>query len=112
MQNKNTFFIYTKIIFFLFLSLDAFSQSITKPDSIIVFRNSRDDLMFEYKVEKGNTVYSISRFFKVDIIQIYGYNPRLQSKPLDVNSKIVIPFNPDLLSNRLNVSSDGKIKVF
>ncbi len=112
MQNKNTFFIYTKIIFFLLLSIDAFSQSITKPDSIIVFRNSKDDLMFEYKVEKGNTVYSISRFFKVDIIQIYGYNPQLQSKPLDVNSRIIIPFNPDLLSNSLNISSDGKIKVF
>ena len=112
MQNKNTVFIYTKIIFFLLLSLNAFSQSITKPDSIIVFRNSMDELLFEYKVEKGNTVYSISRFFKVDIIQIYGYNPRLQSKPLDVNSKLIIPFNPDLLSNSLNVSSDGKIKVF
>ena len=112
MQNKNTIFIYIKIILFLFLSLEGFSQNITKPDSIIVFRDNRGKLLFEYKVGKGNTVYSISKFFKVDIIQIYGYNPRLQSKPLDVNSKIMIPLNPDLLSANKNVSHKDEIKVF
>ncbi len=81
------------------------------PDSIFIFKNYSGDLLFEYKVEKGNTVYSIARFFKVDIMQIYGFNSRLQNQALDINSKLVIPFNIELLKNEYN-SNIKPIKVF
>jgi LysM repeat protein len=112
MQNKSTVFLLTKIIILLFLFSEAFSQAITKPDSIIVFRDNNSNLLFEYKVGKGNTIYSISRFFKVDMVQIYGLNPMLQNSSLEVDSKIIIPFNIGLFSDYTNKSDIKKIGVY
>ncbi len=112
MQNKSTVFIFTVIIFLQLLSQEILSQSVSIPDSIIVFNKHDNNLLFKYKVNKGNTVYSISKFFKVDIMQIYGYNPQLQSRPLDVGAKIFLPFNVDLLSPVKNAKNKTGIKVF
>ncbi|HHB52449.1 MAG TPA: LysM domain-containing protein [Saprospiraceae bacterium] len=97
MQYKYRVLIIFSIITALFSHLELLSQNISLPDSLVIFKKSGNDLLFNYKVEKGNTVYSISKFFDVDIMNIYGYNPQLQLHPLDINSNILVPFNIDIL---------------
>ena len=86
-ENYNTMHKYTEIKLFLIsigilLSGFVYSQNVTKQDSIFLKYTEGKGLAFEYRVEPGNTVYSISKEFNVDISDIYSFNWGLNKKPL------------------------------
>ncbi len=82
------------ILFLLFLltgiGQSAWSQTLQKKDtSDARFLNSRK--FFIYKVEKGETLFSISQKFKIPQEEILQFNPDIQSQGLKTKSKLWIP---------------------
>jgi LysM repeat protein len=108
---------YTEIKLFLIsigilLSGFVYSQNVTKPDSIFLSYTEGKGLTFEYRVEPGNTVYSISKIFNVEISEIYSFNWGLNKKPLSNGSIILVPLNKELLVKESFKRTGNKPQVF
>ncbi|MBK7095838.1 MAG: LysM peptidoglycan-binding domain-containing protein [Saprospiraceae bacterium] len=108
---------YTEIKLFLIsigilLSGFVYSQNVTKQDSIFLNYTEGKGLAFEYRVEPGNTVYSISKIFNVDISDIYSFNWGLNKKPLSNGSIILVPLNKELLVKESYRRKSNNSKVF
>lgn len=77
------------ILFFLFQSYSVHAQTLTKKDtSNVHFLNSRK--FFIYKVEKGETLFSISQKFKIPQEEIVQFNHEI-NKGLKAKMKLWIP---------------------
>ncbi len=74
-----------------------FAQHVYIPDTIVVQNLPEKGLVFEYTVKKGNTMYSISKAFNADLIDLYAFNERANTRPLSIGAKIIIPFDNQLL---------------
>jgi len=108
-------YIYIKSIFFVFfviISNVGFSQNVSIPDSIIVTNSSSIGLVFNYRVEAGNTMYSISRMFRADLIDLYAFNEGLNKKPLSIGQQIIVPFNLELLEKYNENVKLSKLNVY
>ena len=85
--------VYIKKILFLvglLLAQFTFGQTLTKKDtSDVRFLNSRK--FFIYKVEKGETLFSISQKFNVPQEEITQFNKDLSQQGLKAKTKLWIP---------------------
>jgi LysM repeat protein len=71
-------------------ALNSYSQELTKEDtSNVRFLNSRK--FYIYKVEKGETLYSISQKFKIPQEEIKQFNKEIESEGLKAKMKLWIP---------------------
>jgi hypothetical protein len=68
MKNKYTKIKLLFILSGILLSSFVYSQNENKTDSIFLNYSAGKGLTFEYTVEPGNTVYSISKKFDVEIL--------------------------------------------
>jgi len=75
------------IIIFFFVSRVVFSQTNDNTETITV--NGRQ--YYLYTIEKGNTLYSISKQFNTPLEIIMQENPQLQNNPINKGDKIKIP---------------------
>lgn len=82
-----------KILFLLIvigLTQDAFCQTLSKKDtSDVRFLNSRK--FFIYKVEKGETLFSISKKFNIPQEEILQFNKDISEQGLKAKTKLWIP---------------------
>lgn len=103
-KHKYKYLIIINLVLGILLSANMQAQNVTLPDSLIVRNTPKKGLVFDYKIKKGNTIYSISKAFKADIIDIYAFNSGLNLENLKIGLDIVIPFDIQLLDN----TSTGK----
>ena len=76
------------VLFFFLVSGVAHSQNL-KENELVVIQGEKFIL---HQVRTGETVYSISRNFKVDSSELLKYNPGI-SKGLSIGEILKIPFN-------------------
>ncbi len=76
-----------------------FAQHVYIPDTILVQNLANKGLVFEYTVKKGNTMYSISKAFNADLIDLYAFNEE-NTRPLSIGARILIPFDNQLLDTK------------
>lgn len=78
------------IIIGFYSNFNSFSQNLSKEDtSNVRFLNSRK--FYIYKVEKGETLYSISQKFKIPQEEIKQFNKELETEGLKAKMKLWIP---------------------
>ena len=112
MKNKYTKIKLLFILSGILLSSFVYSQNENKTDSIFLNYTAGKGLTFEYTVEPGNTVYSISKKFDVEISDIYSINKGLNKVPLSRGSVIFIPLNKNILVKDLYKRNSKRTKVF
>jgi LysM repeat protein len=78
-----------KIILLLFLLVNGFVFSQTNTETETVTINGKQ--YYLYTIEKGNTLYSISKQFNTPLDIIMQENPQLQNNPINKGDKIKIP---------------------
>jgi LysM repeat protein len=62
----------------------------TVPDSVFVVVAGESKYL-QHKVKKGETVYSIKKFYNIELSQLYHSNPDIEKKGLTENKWITIP---------------------
>ncbi len=78
------------LLFGLFLTQFTYSQTLTKKDTADVrFLNSRK--FYIYKVEKGETLFSISQKFNIPQEEILQFNKDVNQQGLKAKTKLWIP---------------------
>jgi LysM repeat protein len=66
------------------------------PDSLFVI--TKGDLRYiKHKVRKGETVYSITRFYNIEIEKLKRNNPEFEKEGLKESQWLLIPINPKAL---------------
>lgn len=82
-------FLFLAIFFFAEISYSQNYSLSPKDTSEVRFVNSRK--FFIYKVEKGETIFSISKKFNIPQEEIHQFNPDLETKGLKTKMKLWIP---------------------
>lgn len=86
----------------LFAFCFAFSLSaqdlLTHQDSVFMYANEGGVKYVQHPIKKGQTLYSISKFYALSVDEIYYYNPQLGNTPtLEVGQRINVPVpNPSI----------------
>ena len=89
------------------------AQSIHIPETITVDKNETLGLITNYRVKAKNTLYSICRFYDVDIHELQKINPEHQFESLQPGDLLRIPFKPTLLDvTEGNPKSNDYIPVY
>src|SRR6478735_5532965 len=57
-----------------------------------------------HKIEKSQSLFSISKIYNVSLDDIYRLNPELKTNGAKVNQEIKIPFNPTVIAPSGTVS--------
>lgn len=98
-----------KLIFFLAIFLQAglvFSQAKTTTDTLVVAPGAKG-LYFYHVVEKGETLYSLSRTFSIDPHQLANANGLTLKTPLKLYQLVKIPLNEQNMSQSAQLSSSS-----
>ena len=88
-------------IYFLFLPTLFFGQQIkiqdqspylTYKDTVFISLDDKtNEKIYEHTIVRGQTLYSLARFFGLNEEQLYPYNPKLNNKTITVGQKVRIP---------------------
>ena len=105
---------YRELLLILLFIVTIFNSSLIAqhvyiPDTILVQNHKDMGLVFEYEVKKGNTMYSISKAFNADLIDLYAFNEGVNSKPLSIGTVLYIPFDNQLLDDK---DSNKKVVMY
>lgn len=98
--------LYKKIIIvcsFLFIHVNAFAQNRSAFTETIEGKK-----FYIHTIEKGQSLFSISKLYNVSLEDIYKYNPELKTAGAKVDQEIKIPFNqttPIPVSGTVNLSA-------
>lgn len=89
-----------------------YSQNGIQHDSLFAKNINGKQLVFEYTIKPGNTVFGISRQFGISVHDIYELNKGLGETPLAIGSVISIPYNNDILIRELQGHRKNTLGVF
>jgi LysM repeat protein len=91
------------------LKKETKSSSGFAPDSLFVI--TKGDLRYiRHKVRKGETVYSITRFYNIEIDKLKRNNPEFVKEGLKEGQWLLIPINPKALI--VNKGKDFKVENY
>ncbi len=112
LNEMNTIFLQRTLltwIFFLFLPTFFFAQQFQLPaqspyltyrDTVFISLDDKtNEKIYEHTIIRGQTLYSLARFFGLNEEQLYPYNPTLNNKTIRVGQKVRIPL-PNLAIKR------------
>jgi LysM repeat protein len=83
-------------VFIFLLSNTTFATGdslrfLTAKDTIFLTMNNYQEKIFEHQLEKGQTLYSMARFYGLKLDEVYAYNPRLKKEGYKPGDKVRIP---------------------
>lgn len=83
------------------------------PDSVFVLIKG-ENRFIRHKVKKGETVYSISKFYNIDFDQLKKYNPDLTQNTLKENQYLIFPINPKaiIVQKTKDFKEDKHLKLY
>lgn len=64
---------------------------LTPQDTVLLEINSRGQKLFSHKLEKGQTLYSLSSFYGLTLDMLFDYNPQLRNKIIHPGTNIIVP---------------------
>ncbi len=103
---------YYSLIILLGLSCGKMiAQSINIPDTLFVRNDFKMGLVTDYLIHKGNTIYSIAKFFNADIFDIYALNKGIDASSLELGDTIVVSFDKKLLKSNELIKSSKQVPV-
>lgn len=84
------------LFFFLFSINTTFATGdslnyLTPQDTVLLDINYRGQKLFNHVLEKGQTLYSLSKFYGLTLEMLYDYNPTLKKKIIHPGATIVVP---------------------
>lgn len=77
------------ILLFVLLLSPALGFSLADSTGLKIFSNNK--VFISHKVDKGQSLYSIAKRYKVSIEDIYAFNPELKTNGLKADAYIFIP---------------------
>lgn len=92
----------TLILVLQFLVIGAYAQFQKTPlfhdnDVITLEFIPNDGYFYNHKIEKGNTLYSLSRTFNVTVVSILTLNNLDENIPVEIGQNVKIPVNPIII---------------
>lgn len=85
---------------------------LTLKDTIIVHIAPDDQKVFNHIVEAKQTLYSLARFYGLDVYQIYDYNPWLRNRVLAVHDTVIVALDEHLLVTTRDGNPNEYVPVF
>lgn len=73
------------------------NQYLTPKDTVIVDVNIDGHKIFKHIIAPKQTLYSLAKFYKLDVYAIYDFNPWLRSKVLGVGDTVSVPIQEQLI---------------
>ena len=64
---------------------------LTAKDTIFLSMNGYQEKIFTHVLEKGQTLYSLARFYGLKLEEVYAYNPRLKKEGYKPGDGVIIP---------------------
>ncbi|MEZ4898916.1 MAG: LysM peptidoglycan-binding domain-containing protein [Saprospiraceae bacterium] len=85
---------------------------LTQKDTIIVRVTADEHKVFNHVVEAKQTLYSMARFYGLDVYQIYDYNPWLRTRVLAIHDTVIVPLDERLLVASPEVNPQEYVPVY
>ena len=93
-----TFYIVGIIFFFVFqLTAKEAASYLSESDTVWVKINPSQQKYFEHVVKPKQTLYSLSKFYGIDMLSIYDQNPYLKNDVLDVHDTVKVTLQNTLI---------------
>lgn len=103
-------YIITLLLSFVMLIAKA---EFVMPTKIILTHYKSDKLIYPHKMQPSQTVYSLSKFFKVPIEEIKSLNPNLDFDDLKINQSVNIPIQKSqIIPTRAQFEKKSYVAVF
>ena len=64
---------------------------LTPQDTVLLDINYRGQKLFNHQLEKGQTLYSLAKFYGLSLEMLYDYNPSIKNKTVHPGAVIVVP---------------------
>ncbi len=90
------------VLFFFTISGFSYGQNL-KENELVTIQGEKFIL---HQVRTGETIYSITRDFKIDSTELLKYNPNI-SRGLNIGEILKVPFNENVLLSRLPTFKKG-----
>lgn len=91
------------LVFFFFAIPDFVTGQNLKENELVIIQGEKFIL---HQVRTGETIYSITRDFKIDASELQKHNPNI-SKGLNIGEILKVPFNENVLLSRLPTFKKG-----
>lgn len=83
------------------------NQYLTPKDTVIVDVNADGHKIFKHIIAPKQTLYSLAKFYKLDVYAIYDFNPWLKNKVLGVGDTVLVPIHEKLILKDENQLLEG-----
>ncbi len=64
---------------------------LTPQDTVLLEINFRGQKLFQHQLEKGQTLYSMAKFYGLSLDMLFDYNPQLKGKVIHPGQHITVP---------------------
>lgn len=91
----------------LFATGDSLNY-LTPQDTVLLEINDRGQKLFSHKLEKGQTLYSLSNFYGLSLDMLFDYNPQLKNKTIHPGTNITVPIPNKSILRVLRQGADRK----
>jgi LysM repeat protein len=101
-------------LFFLLCSINIVSATgdslnyLTPQDTVLLDINYRGQKLFNHELEKGQTLYSLSKFYGLTLEMLYDYNPSIKNKVVHPGATVVVPIPNKSIMRSLKSGTDQK----
>lgn len=80
---------------------------LTPQDTVFIHLNYRGQKLLQHRLEKGQTLYSLAKFYGLSMDMVYDYNPHLSPKKMiPLRTEITIPIPNKAIIRRLGARTD------
>lgn len=83
-------------------------QYLTPQDTVLLEINYRGQKLFKHELEKGQTLYSLSKFYGMSLNMLFDYNPTLRNKIIHPGTKIIVPIPNKAIMRTLRPGANMK----
>ncbi len=82
---------------------------LTLQDTIFLTVDVAGEKIFEHRIERGQTLFSLGKFYGLSVEELYLYNPRLKDEVISVGQAIRVPIpNQAILRYKTNGFQNNK----
>ncbi len=102
LYSLNLLWLLTFVPFWGSAQVDTVPNLMEGVDTLYIEVNAQQQKFIKHKVQKGQTLYRISKFFSLELEDVYYYNNHLKDVPLSVDEELRLPFTEKALIRKWN----------
>ncbi len=77
-------------------------------DTVFLSINYRNQKLFKHQFEKGQTLYSLAKFYGLTINKLYEYNPQLKNTTIHIGDMVTVPIPNKAILRKLKPHQESK----